>query len=78
MNIGSVFRGLLGDVKAGEAKKLDMQPGQVVRGVVLKVSEDGGEAVLQIQGSQVRAKLETPLQPGQTTTFQVQPASPAE
>ncbi|MGG4212310.1 DNA ligase [Paenibacillus sp. FSL L8-0638] len=75
MNIGSVFRGLLGDVKAGEAKKLDMQPGQVVRGVVLKVSEDGGEAVLQIQGSQVRAKLETPLQPGQTTTFQVQPAS---
>ncbi|KOS01634.1 MULTISPECIES: DNA ligase [Paenibacillus] len=77
MNIGTVFRGLLGDVKAGEAKKLDMQPGQVVRGVVLKVSEDGGEAVLQIQGSQVRAKLETPLQPGQTTTFQVQPASPS-
>ncbi|WDM23790.1 DNA ligase [Paenibacillus polymyxa] len=77
MNIGSVFRGLLGDVKAGETKKLDMQPGQVVRGVVLKVSEDDGEAVLQIQGSQVRAKLETPLQPGQTTTFQVQPASPS-
>ncbi len=77
MNIGSVFRGLLGDVKAGEAKKLDMQPGQVVRGVVLKVSEDGDEAVLQIQGSQVRAKLETPLQPGQTATFQVQPASPS-
>ncbi|MGQ3481953.1 DNA ligase, partial [Paenibacillus sp. TY11] len=77
MNIGTVFRGLLGDVKAGEAKKLDMQPGQVVRGVVLKVSEDGGEAVLQIQGSQVRAKLETPLQPGQTTMFQVQPASPS-
>lgn len=75
MNIGSVFRGLLGDVKAGEVKKLDMQPGQVVRGVVLKVSEDGGEAVLQIQGSQVRAKLETPLQPGQTATFQVQPTS---
>ncbi|WP_225999246.1 DNA ligase [Paenibacillus sp. BJ-4] len=77
MNIGSVFRGLFGDVKAGEVKKLDMQPGQVVRGIVLKVSEDGGEAVLQIQGSQVRAKLETPLQPGQTTTFQVQPASPS-
>ncbi|MGW9529574.1 DNA ligase [Paenibacillus terrae] len=77
MNIGSVFRGLLGDVKAGEAKKLDMQPGQVVRGVVLKVSEDGGEAVLQIQGSQVRAKLETPLQPGQSTLLQVQPTSPS-
>lgn len=41
------------------------------------MSEDGDEAVLQIQGSQVRAKLETPLQPGQTTTFQVQPASPS-
>ncbi|MGM1019979.1 MAG: DNA ligase [Bacillota bacterium] len=77
MNIGSVFRGLLGDAKAGETKKLDMQPGQVVRGVVLKVSEDGGEAVLQIQGSQVRAKLETPLQPGQSTLLQVQPASPS-
>lgn len=75
MNIGSVIRGLMGDAKAGETKQIDMQPGQVVRGVVLKVSEDGGEAVLQIQGAQIRAKLETPLQPGQTTLLQVQPST---
>ncbi|MDP4097563.1 DNA ligase [Paenibacillus sp. P96] len=73
MNIGSVIRGLLGDAKAGESKKLELQTGQVVRGTVVKVSEDGGEAVLQIQGTQVRAKVETPLQEGQMALLQVQP-----
>ncbi|MFB5266549.1 DNA ligase [Paenibacillus enshidis] len=73
MNIGSVIRGLLGDAKAGEMKRLELQTGQVVRGTVMKVSEDGGEAVLQIQGAQVRAKVETPLQEGQTVLLQVQP-----
>ncbi|MFB5759750.1 DNA ligase [Paenibacillus medicaginis] len=73
MNIGSVIRGLLGDAKAGEMKKLELQTGQVVRGTVMKVSEHGEEAVLQIQGAQVRAKVETPLQEGQTLLLQVQP-----
>ncbi|MFB5685090.1 DNA ligase, partial [Paenibacillus terreus] len=75
MNIGSVIRGLLGDAKAGETKKLELQTGQVVRGTVVKVSEDGGEALLQIQGTQVRAKVETPLQEGQKVLLQVQPPS---
>lgn len=73
MNIGSVIRGLIGDTKAGDSKKLELQTGQVVRGTVMQVSDDGNEAVIQIQGAQVRAKLETPLQAGQTTLLQVQP-----
>lgn len=73
MNIGSLIRGLLGEQRAGETKTLDMKPGQVVRGVVMNVSEDGQEAVVQIQGVQVKAKLETPLQAGETALLQVQP-----
>ncbi|WP_314586115.1 hypothetical protein [Paenibacillus terrigena] len=73
MNIGQMVRGLLGDVKPGEAKQVELKPGQVVRGVVTEVSEDGQEAVMNINGTQVKAKLETPLAPGQTTMLQVQP-----
>ncbi|WP_310829102.1 DNA ligase [Paenibacillus pedocola] len=73
MNIGSLIRGLLGDSKPGEAKALELKEGQVVRGLVLSVSDTGKEAVVQIQGTSVRAELETPLQPGQTMTLQVAP-----
>ncbi|GIO66807.1 hypothetical protein [Paenibacillus cookii] len=73
MNIGSLIRGMLGDAKTGDAKQLEVKTGQVVRGMVLSVSEDGQEAVVQIQGVKVRAMLETPLQEGQTTLLQVQP-----
>ncbi|MEK3828297.1 hypothetical protein [Paenibacillus sp. FSL K6-1558] len=73
MNISSMIRGLMGDSKPGNAKPLELKEGQVVRGSVVSVSDDGGEAVLQIQGVQVRAKLETPLRPGETTLLQVQP-----
>nr|WP_145402796.1 DNA ligase [Paenibacillus xylanexedens] len=75
MNISSMIRGLIGDGKPGNAKPLELKEGQVVRGSVVSVSDDGGEAVLQIQGVQVRAKLETPLRPGETTLLQVQPPS---
>ncbi|WP_322903855.1 hypothetical protein [Paenibacillus campi] len=73
MNIGSLFRGMMGDNKPGEAKQMELKEGQVVRGVVTSVSEDGQEAVVQIQGVKVRAQLETPLQQGETTLLQVQP-----
>jgi hypothetical protein len=73
MNIGSLFRGLIGDSKAGEAKSVELKEGQVVRGVVLSVSDSGKEAVVQIQGMPVRAELETPLQPGQAMNLQVGP-----
>ncbi|GGF80456.1 hypothetical protein GCM10010912_26950 [Paenibacillus albidus] len=72
MNIGSLIRGLLGDSKPGEAKSLELKEGQVVRGVVLSVSDSGNEAVVQIQGTPVRAELATPLQPGQTLNLQVE------
>ncbi|MEK3684482.1 hypothetical protein [Paenibacillus sp. FSL R10-2736] len=71
MNIGSLIRGLLGDSKAGEPKSVELKEGQVVRGVVLSVSDSGKEAVVQIQGTPVRAELETPLTPGQTLNLQV-------
>ncbi|SET44483.1 hypothetical protein [Paenibacillus sp. NFR01] len=71
MNIGSIVRGLLGDSKAGEAKSVELKEGQVVRGVVLSVSDSGHEAVVQIQGTPVKAELETPLQAGQTLNLQV-------
>ncbi|WP_194543586.1 hypothetical protein [Paenibacillus sp. JZ16] len=73
MNIGSLIRGLLGEQKPGDAKTLELKPGQVVRGVVMNVSEDGQEAVVQIQGVQVKAKLETPLRAGETALLEVQP-----
>ncbi|MFC9707955.1 hypothetical protein ACFTRD_07335 [Paenibacillus sp. NPDC056933] len=73
LNISSMIRGLLGDSKPGNAKPLELKEGQVVRGCVVSVSDDGADAVLQIQGVQVRAKLETPLRPGETTLLQVQP-----
>ncbi|WP_172194427.1 flagellar hook-length control protein FliK [Saccharibacillus qingshengii] len=75
MNIGSLFKSMIGDAKPGEVKQLDLREGQVVRGVVQSVSEDGKEAVIQIQGVKVNAKLETPLQAGQTAFMQVQPAA---
>ncbi|ULO09636.1 DNA ligase [Paenibacillus sp. 19GGS1-52] len=71
MNIGSLIRGLLGDNKLGEPKSLELKEGQIVRGVVLSVSDSGKEALVQIQGTPVRAELETPLQPGQTLNLQV-------
>ncbi|MFP4973938.1 DNA ligase [Paenibacillus sp. CN-4] len=71
MNIGSLIRGLIGDVKPGEPKALELKEGQVVRGVVLNVSEDGKEATVQIQGTPVKAELETPLQPGQSLALRV-------
>ncbi|MFF2014748.1 DNA ligase [Paenibacillus sp. NPDC058177] len=73
MNIGSLIRGLLGDSKPGEPKSVELKEGQVVRGVVLSVSDSGKEAVVQIQGAPVRAELESPLQPGQTLNLQVAP-----
>ncbi|MWC26586.1 hypothetical protein [Paenibacillus sp. MMS18-CY102] len=74
MNISQMMRSLLGDVQNGESRKLELKPGQVVRGVVLQTQGDQ-EAVVQINGVQVRAKLETPLSPGQTATLRVQPES---
>lgn len=73
-----MMRGLLGEVKSGDARKVELKAGQVVRGVVMKVESDSKDAIVQINGVQVRAKLETPLAPGQTAMLRVQPESTPE
>lgn len=73
MSIGPIIRAMAGENKPGAPKTLELKAGQVVRGTVLSVSEDGQEAVLNVQGVKLHAALETPLQPGQTTLLQVQP-----
>lgn len=77
-NITQMMRGLLGDVKSGDTRKVELKAGQVVRGVVMKVESDSKDAIVQINGVQVRAKLETPLAPGQTAMLKVQPESTPE
>ncbi|MFD0587848.1 hypothetical protein ACFQZE_07520 [Paenibacillus sp. GCM10027627] len=74
MNIGQLMRGLLGDAAGGETRAMELKIGQVVRGVVLQ-SFENNEALVQINGVQVRAKLEMPLVPGQSAMLQVQPES---
>jgi hypothetical protein len=53
---------------------MELKVGQVVRGVVLQQMENN-EAIVSINGVQVRAKLEMALQPGQSAMLQVQPES---
>ncbi|WP_270620004.1 flagellar hook-length control protein FliK [Paenibacillus macerans] len=75
MNIGPLLRSMMGNAQAGEPKTLELKTGQVVRGTVLSVSENGQEAVIQVQGAKLHAALETPMRPGETTLLQVQPES---
>lgn len=71
MNIQSLFRSMMGEPNIHESKMLELKTGQVVRGVV---QQDLGnqEALISINGMQVRAKLEAPLQQGEATMLQVQ------
>ncbi|MDU0201377.1 hypothetical protein ACYEXS_06755 [Paenibacillus sp. MAH-36] len=74
MNISGLIRSLVGDLTASDSKVLELKVGQVVKGVVLQLLSDQ-EALLNIGGVQVRAKLETPLKQGDVTYLQVQPES---
>ncbi|MGO4373828.1 hypothetical protein AB4Z21_24310, partial [Paenibacillus sp. MCAF20] len=74
MNIGQMMRTYLGEAAGNDTRALELKTGQTVRGVVLQVMENN-EALVQINGVQVRAKLEIPLQQGQTALMQVQPQS---
>lgn len=74
MNITQLMRNLLGDLQPAEGKLLELKVGQVVKGMVLQLLSDQ-EAVVNIAGVHVRAKLETPLNKGQVTLLQVQPES---
>ncbi|RJE86732.1 flagellar hook-length control protein FliK [Paenibacillus sp. 1011MAR3C5] len=74
MNISQMMRGLLGDAVSGETRAMELKVGQVVRGVVVQTFENN-EALIQINGVQVRAKLEMPMTAGQSAMLQVQPDS---
>ncbi|HEX7057671.1 MAG TPA: hypothetical protein VF260_10830 [Bacilli bacterium] len=72
MNIGQLLHGLFHNMPANEANVLELQVGQIVRGVVLKLLSDQ-EAIIGMGGAQIRAKLLTPLSVGEAAAFAVQP-----
>ncbi|CAN7519035.1 hypothetical protein [Paenibacillus sp. LjRoot56] len=74
INISGLIRNLVGDLTAADPKTLELKVGQIVKGVVLQLLSDQ-EALVNIGGTQVRAKLETPLKQGDVTMLQVQPES---
>jgi hypothetical protein len=74
MNISQMMRSFLGEASSADTRAVELKVGQVVRGVILQVMENN-EALVQINGVQVRAKLELPLQVGQSAMLQVQPQS---
>ncbi|WP_218090419.1 hypothetical protein, partial [Paenibacillus solanacearum] len=74
MNISGLLRGVMGDMKAGAPKTLELKTGEVVKGTVVQsISEQ--EALVNIGGVQVRARLEAPMKQGEVTMLQVQPPS---
>ncbi|TMV52012.1 hypothetical protein FE783_03455 [Paenibacillus mesophilus] len=74
MQIGQMISHMLGDMQPTEAKSLELKVGQIVKGMVLQLLGEQ-DALVNIGGVHMRAKLETPLRQGQVTHFQVQPES---
>lgn len=75
MNISQITKALLGDLQPADgAKALELRIGQIVRGVLLELM-DNQEALVNINGAQVRAKLEADMPVGRSVLLQVQSAS---
>ena len=74
MQIGAMFRALLGDAAPADSRTLELRIGQIVRGVLMQML-DGGEALININGMPIRARLEADLPVGRGTLLQVQPGS---
>jgi len=72
MDVGRLMRAALGEAAPTEGKTLELKPGQVIRGIVLQLFAEN-EALLNMGGTTIRAKLETPIPVGQAMLFQVQP-----
>jgi hypothetical protein len=72
LNISGIIRNVLNDLQASEPKTLELKVGEVVKGMVFKLLSDT-DAIINIGGVQVTAKLETPLKQGEVTLLQVQP-----
>lgn len=71
MNIGPMIKALIGDGQPVDSRSLELRIGQIVRGVLMEVLE-GQDALINIGGVQVRAKLEAEMTPGKSTLLQVQ------
>ncbi|MBP1991358.1 hypothetical protein [Paenibacillus eucommiae] len=74
MNVSGLIRSLMGELQASDSKTLELKVGQIVKGLVLQLLSDQ-DALINIGGVQVRAKLETPLMQGDIAMLQVQPES---
>jgi hypothetical protein len=72
LNISGLIRSVMGELQASEPKALELKVGEVVKGMVLQLLSET-DAIINIGGVQVRAKLETPLKQGEVTLLQVQP-----
>ncbi|WEK56211.1 MAG: hypothetical protein P0Y55_09240 [Candidatus Cohnella colombiensis] len=75
MNIGPMLKAMMGDAQpADSARALELRIGQIVRGVLIEML-DNQEGMLNINGVQVRAKLEADMPVGRSMLLQVQPNS---
>jgi hypothetical protein len=75
MNISQLLRGIVGSAQQPvDAKSIELKVGEVVKGIVLQLLAEQ-DAMVNIGGVPLRARLETPLQVGQMTLLQVQPES---
>ncbi|MFD2333173.1 hypothetical protein ACFSR7_28280 [Cohnella sp. GCM10020058] len=74
MNIGSLMRAFMKDSQPTDVKALELRVGQIVRGVLIEML-DGQDALMNINGVPVRAKLEAEMSVGQSTLLQVRPDS---
>jgi hypothetical protein len=73
MSIGPMLRALIGDGQTVDGSRaLELRIGQIVRGVLMEML-DNHEALMNINGVQVRAKLDAELPAGRSTLLQVQP-----
>ncbi|WP_438432420.1 hypothetical protein [Gorillibacterium sp. sgz500922] len=72
MNIGHTLRTLMGELRTGEARTLELRLGQVVRGVVTRIGEDR-QATVTINGVSVQALMEAGLKVGDAAWLQVLP-----
>ncbi|MFC7153705.1 hypothetical protein ACFQMJ_34705, partial [Cohnella cellulosilytica] len=72
MNIGPMLRAMLGDAAPADSRSLELRIGQIVRGVLMEML-DNQEALVNINGVQVRAKLDAEMPLGRGTLLQVQP-----
>ncbi|WP_409340994.1 hypothetical protein [Paenibacillus sp. MBLB4367] len=72
--ISQIMQSIVSQMQASEPKSLELKVGQIVKGLVLELLAEN-EALVNIGGVHVRARLEMPLRQGDSALLQVQPES---